>query len=112
MICVDFLQPCEPNARWRWNQVSHLHCLPTDNIEDLHRFAQSIGLKRAWFQPGPNSMPHYDLTPGMRSIAVRAGATELNTREAVVANIRAWREHRGRQPVQQTLFSPAGGPSS
>lgn len=94
MIYVDFQQSCLPNPRWRWNTVSHLSCDPTGDLEPLHRFAAGIGLKRRWFQPRGGIMPHYDLSPGMRAAALRAGATELPNREAVVAVIRAWRERK------------------
>jgi len=73
--------------------VSHLHCLPTDDIEELHLFAERIGLKREWFQP-QSIIPHYDLMPATREAALRAGAVELHTRFELVANIRAWRAHR------------------
>lgn len=92
MIYVDFQQSCIPNARWKWTSVSHLSCDPTDDLDALHQFAAGIGLKRSWFQPRGGIMPHYDLTPGMRAAALRAGANELTTREAVTAVIRAWRE--------------------
>jgi hypothetical protein len=93
MICVDYLQACNPNQWWRWDQVSHLHCLPTDDIEELHLFAEKIGLQRERFQ-AHSIIPHYDLMPATREAAVRAGATELLTRWELVANIRLWRVHR------------------
>lgn len=55
--------------------------LTADSLDELHQFAQSIGLKRAWFQPH-SVMPHYDLTPGKRAIAVRNGAIEISMMEA------------------------------
>lgn len=93
MIYVDYLQACRPNPRWRWDQVSHLHCLPTDDIEELHLFAESLGISRERFQP-QSTIPHYDLMPALRERALRAGAVELLTRWELVVHIRAWRAHR------------------
>lgn len=39
-------------------------------------------------------MPHYDLSPGMRLRAIRAGAKELKDRLSVVTLINDWRVHR------------------
>lgn len=55
---------------------AHLWChLWADTPEELHALARRIGLKRAWFQDRPG-FPHYDLTPGRRALALRAGAVE------------------------------------
>lgn len=91
MIYVDYQQSCVPNAQWRWDTVSHLMCDPTDDLTLLHRFASAIGLKRSWFQPRDGIAPHYDLTPGKRQQAIQAGANKLQTREAVVTVLKAWR---------------------
>jgi hypothetical protein len=64
-------------------QSCHMTC--DGNLEELHRFAEFIGLRRSWFQRG--SVPHYDLTPNKRAAAVRAGARETTTIEA----IKEWR---------------------
>lgn len=55
--------------------------LMADDIEELHAFAQSIGLKRRWFQP--KSSPHYDLTPSKREAAILAGARPVSRAEIV-----------------------------
>lgn len=105
MIHVDFQQSCVPNRRWNWTTVSHLTCDPTDDLRELHAFAATIGLKRSWFQPRGGIMPHYDLTPGKRQQAVRMGANELPTREAVVAVMNEWRVfQRARKSQQPELF--------
>lgn len=61
------------------------------DVEDLHRFASSIGLKREWFQQintrfrgrGPViSLNHYDLTTnGAYHRAILKGAVEIHWRE-------------------------------
>lgn len=57
----------------------HMTC--DGDLEELHRFATSIGLRRAWFQN--HSTPHYDLTPNKRAAAVRSGARQVTTHEAI-----------------------------
>jgi hypothetical protein len=37
-----------------------VHLATNGPIEELHEFAQSIGLKREWFQDHPRH-PHYDV---------------------------------------------------
>ncbi len=68
----------------RW---CHLFADDAD-CEELHAFARRIGLRREWFQGN-----HYDLTPGRRAAAVRAGAKELARAEAVAI----WRAQRARR---------------
>jgi hypothetical protein len=71
-----------PNGDWRWDRSCHLFA---DTVEELHVFAQSIGLRRSWFQAGGGirRLPHYDLTVARRRVAVKAGAIELDRRGAV-----------------------------
>lgn len=45
----------------------------------LHEFAESIGLKREWFQSG--RVPHYDLTQARRAEAIRMGAVFVPARQ-------------------------------
>lgn len=61
-----------------------------DTQEELHEFAQKLGLRRSWFQPGrplangkPSHLWHYDVTEGKRAQAVRMGAREVTWRESV-----------------------------
>lgn len=44
-----------------------------DTLDELHALASRIGMRRSWFQNKP-SLPHYDLTPRKRNLAIRAGA--------------------------------------
>ena len=84
-VYVDDPRPCRPTARWRWDSSSHL---VADSLEELHRFAQSIGLRREWFQP--QSFPHYDLTKRRRAQALKGGAVRVDRRE-LVAVMRRYR---------------------
>ena len=54
------------------------HMLTTD-IDELHKMADLIGLKKAWFQD--KSFPHYDVTRSKRSLAVGLGAVEIELGE-------------------------------
>ncbi|UTH75681.1 DUF4031 domain-containing protein [Chromobacterium sp. IIBBL 290-4] len=58
--------------KWRGRQWCHL---VADSLDELHRFAVSIGLKKAWFQCNA-SYPHYDITIERREIALQLGALE------------------------------------
>lgn len=71
-VYVDWL--CKHGWKMRGRTVESCHLL-ADTLDELHDFAQKIGLKRSWFQNG--SAPHYDLTASRRIEAVKAGAIEL-----------------------------------
>lgn len=86
MIFVDPLMYHGWVLRSRPTKSSHLMC--DGDLEELHQLAESIGLKRAWFQP--KSVPHYDVTPSKRALAVANGAVELD-RRGIVVWIRLWR---------------------
>jgi hypothetical protein len=73
---------------WRHGPSCHLIA---DSVEELIEFAMSIGLRREWYQP--KSSPHFDLTAEGRSVAIRAGAIELDNR-ALVAKLRELRAKR------------------
>jgi len=62
--------PAKKHGR-RW-----CHMVSDRSFEELHEFAQRLGLRRSWFQ-----RDHYDLTPGMRAKAVRFGAEEVTLHE-------------------------------
>lgn len=69
MIYVDQF----PGSGWgKWQGGGHLL---TSDLQELHRFAQRLGLKREWFQN--KSAPHYDLTANKREQAIRMGAKEI-----------------------------------
>lgn len=89
MACyVDELFACLPTARWRYRKACHL---TADTITELHEFAASLGLKRAWFQDH-SRVPHYDLTPNKRTAAVQAGARSISVREMVARMMDPQRE--------------------
>lgn len=78
-VYVDPLFECTPNKRWRWSQASHLMA---DTLDELHGFAERLGMKREWFQ-GNGRHPHYDLSPERWAEALRLGAQEVDSRELI-----------------------------
>ena len=52
-----------------------------DTEEELHAMADTVGLRRQWFQPG--SKPHYDLCKSKRNKAIRQGAIPVTTKELI-----------------------------
>lgn len=59
-----------------YDSIGHL---VADSLEELHRFAASIGLKRCWFQA--SHYLHYDLTTAnKRRVAKAAGAQHVEAR--------------------------------
>jgi len=70
------MMPCLMTKAWPYQQACHLIA---DTLDELHRFAVSIGLKREWFQN--HSIPHYDLTESKRVLAINGGALPLEPKE-------------------------------
>lgn len=96
MIYVDdYLAPAAVRNhgqvhRSRW---SHLFT-DSGDLEELHAFAERIGLRREMAQLGkPAWAPHYDVTEGKRNQAIRAGARKVTAEEATVI-LRAAHERR------------------
>lgn len=89
-VYVNPMQICLRNKKWPYKEACHL---VADSIDELHRFAQGIGLKKAWFQ-NHEFLPHYDLTRGMRYKAVKQGAIEIDNHR-FVEMLQTEREKRG-----------------
>ena len=66
--------------------MSHLLA---DSLDELHTMADTVGLKRKWFQTNP--IPHYDLCKSYRIKAISFGAKEIGRKETVTL-IRSWKE--------------------
>ena len=49
-------------------------------LAELHSMADKLGMKRAWFQARGN-LPHYDLQPSKRALAIKHGAVEVDAVE-------------------------------
>ena len=98
----DTIPATVPNGRVqhtsRW---SHLFA---DTQEELREFAERLGLRRSYFQPGrprgdgsPSPRWHYDVTAGKRQQAIRLGAQAVSWRDsAQIIRDRETRAERGR----------------
>lgn len=64
---------------WRGKRWCHL---VADSLDELHRFAAHLGLKRTWFQDKA-SYPHYDVTLPVRERALRLGAVDGDRRTII-----------------------------
>jgi hypothetical protein len=54
------------------------HMATDGDLEELHKMAVAIGLKRDWFQDHQR-VPHYDLRPSKRALAIKHGAQQIGT---------------------------------
>jgi len=61
------------------NRLRHTHWshLTADTPEELHEFANRLGLKRSWYQDHEYRW-HYDVTPPVRARALALGAVEID----------------------------------
>lgn len=88
MILVDELKEYDNGPRGhRWWCHMMTDDLTDTGLAELHAMATRIGLKRAYFQ-NKGRLPHYDLTPSKRTLAVRCGAQEVSGREMVTRCVR------------------------
>ena len=69
-----------PHTKLRYKYWCHM-ATDSNDIEELHKFAEMIGLQRSWYQP--YSHPHYDLTPNKRQLAISKGAIAVDSIEFV-----------------------------
>jgi hypothetical protein len=78
------------DAIWDWQGRKWCHLL-ADDIDELHRFANTLGLHRISYQgPPKTSNPHYDLTSYERSRAIAYGAIMCD-RSTIVTVLRQLR---------------------
>lgn len=55
------------------------HHMTADSLDELHAFAESLGIKRCWFHKA-RTHPHYDVTDEQREAALQAGAKAVDAR--------------------------------
>ena len=83
---------------WRGHRWAHLMA---DSLDELHAFAQRLGLQRERFQ-NRTSGAHYDVTAELRELAIGLGAHPISRHRdrdlvrAVIARARA--QGRGEAP--------------
>ena len=94
-------------AIWRWKGLRWCHLL-ADDVDELHRFAQGIGVKPTSYQGPPRTAtPHYDLTGYERRLALRAGAIACS-RQEIIAVARVMRiGNSGKKQEGPPLGSPS-----
>ena len=88
------------NARIVWKNNVWCH-LVADSLDELHAFAENIGLKRKWFQASA-SYPHYDITLKMRSIAVAKGAT-IGSRKQIIFCAKKLKKEQSKNNMRNQL---------
>lgn len=70
------------NMRASFGRMVMCH-LVADTLDELHAMADRIGVARRWYQGPPKTRwPHYDIALSKRSLAVQAGALEIEWRDA------------------------------
>ncbi len=95
-VYVDPVMEHGGSATFRWPRSCHMYA---DSERELHLMAERLGLRREWFQD-KDKLPHYDLVPAKRKLAVERGAVE-HTREQMVQFLRA----RAGSAGQPSLFA-------
>jgi len=88
------------DARWPWRGRRWAHLVSDSSYDELHRFAERLGLPRRIFQGD-----HYDVPTDVRTLAVRLGAVEVSSRE-LLARLR---QAGLRQPPSARRPRPAPG---
>jgi len=66
------------DPRWWWRGRRWCHLVSDDSLDELHDFANGLGIPRRAFQGD-----HYDIPEERRAEAVAAGAREVESRELV-----------------------------
>jgi hypothetical protein len=83
-VYVDELQRWPTRIRCFQRGSCHL---TADSVGELHAFAERLGLRREWYQG--RRVPHYDLSPAMRTRALRMGAVFVEARAQAENRLRA-----------------------
>lgn len=77
------------------------------NIEDLHRFAQEIGMRREWFQDPRTSSkiswPHYDISAQRRQLALERGAIAVGRHQTIAMSRVAINRYFGTEGTDQAI---------
>lgn len=71
-----------------------VHLISDQSLDELHTFADSMGLRRCWFQGGKRRHPHYDLTSKPKlEMAIVYGARLVKTKNLIKISLTAdWRK--------------------
>ena len=87
-------------AIWHWKGRRWCHLL-ADDVCELHRFAQRLGIHPLSYQgPPKTATPHYDITAFERDRAIRIGALPRGRRD-IVRVVRRLKRHAADHPVPE-----------
>jgi hypothetical protein len=81
-------------AIWPWRGRRWAHLVSDVSLEELHAFADRLGLERAWFQGD-----HYDVPTEVRQRAIALGASPVSS-AVLVRRLRAAGLRRGARLAQ------------
>ena len=76
-------------AVWPWRDQHWAHLVSDSSSQELHHFAERLGLRRSWFQGD-----HYDVPAEVRARALQLGAEPVSAEE-LVRRLRAAGLRRG-----------------
>ena len=79
-VYVDEVKDYTVISEARGLRHTHWCHLTADTEQELHVFADALGLRRSWYQrKSPTDYRwHYDVTPSKRAQTVRLGAIEVD----------------------------------
>ena len=80
-------------AIWPWRDRIWCHLVSDESYDELHAFAERLGIPRRAFQGD-----HYDLPEDYRTRAIELGATAVSSRELVRRLIDSGLRLRKHQP--------------
>ncbi|MBE3086368.1 MAG: DUF4031 domain-containing protein [Bacteroidetes bacterium] len=90
MVYVDYsfkLESINPKALRVGKRHGHKWChMWADDVEELKKFALSIGIKQEWLQ-NKRGFPHFDIVPTKRLRAIANGAQEMPLKEWIKKDI-------------------------
>ena len=102
MILVD-------ECRWWWRDQLWCHMVSDVHLDELHDFADLLGVPRRGFQGD-----HYDIPTHVREIALMSGAVAVSSRELVVrlraAGLRLSPAQRRAAPIQTIIETAINEP--
>ena len=82
-------------AIWPWRGHRWAHLVSDESYDELHAFADQLGIPRGAFQGD-----HYDVPSWIRDEAIALGATEVDSRE-LVRRLRAAGLRRRHRPPER-----------
>ena len=72
------------NALNNYGQMEMKHMI-ADTLEELHKMADKIGVKRKWFQN--TNHPHYDICLSKRKLAIKYGAIPVSSQDLLIKSM-------------------------